>query len=349
MTTTAATSSTSTNTTTTMASSFKLPLFTPTQPDIWVKLVEDAFRIHKITNNGRKMLEIRMALTQEVRALTAHLTDGDTVADYAKLTAFLRNYGSRSDVQKLRAMVAKRPIGDKTPIEHLYALRLEFGTKPETLPNLRRIFEDSLAPHIAALLATERIDDIDTYADRASELYVLYEPSSTTAVASVACTEVTFTNNELMQTLKTLTTQMAALSTEINLIKSSSPSYSSPSYSSPPNSSPSASLERQPRGQSYYQPQSISYRHPGPKPLWPTSTFNNGQTTRPPTRQQDWRSQPRQQQQQRQPPMDFSATLNSNGLCPYHEHFGSQARNCKPGCIYEHMRGSINTLEESEN
>ena len=76
------------------------------------------------------MLEIRMALTQEVRALTAHLTTGHTNDDYKKLTTYLHKYSTCTDMQKLRAMVAKGPIGDKTPMEHRHALRLEFGTKP---------------------------------------------------------------------------------------------------------------------------------------------------------------------------------------------------------------------------
>ena len=125
-----------------------------------------------------------MALTQEVRALTAHLTTSYSNNDYAKLTTYLYKYSTRTDVEKLRAMVTKRPIRDKTPTEHLHALRIEFGTKPDTLPLLKRIFEDSLAPNIASLLACEKITDIDSYADRASELYVLYKPSSTTTVAN---------------------------------------------------------------------------------------------------------------------------------------------------------------------
>ena len=158
-------------------------------------MVEDSFGVHNITDNRRKMLEIRTALTQEVRALTAHLTTGHSDMDYEKLTTYLRKYGTRTDVQKLRAMVAKRPIGDKTPTEHLHALRLEFGTKPEALNLLRRIFEDSLAPHIAALLASEKLLDIDTYADRANELYILDEPNAQTTIAKIIATsEVTFCN-----------------------------------------------------------------------------------------------------------------------------------------------------------
>ena len=182
-------------------------------------MAEEPFAVHNITDNRRKMLEIRMALSQEVRALTAHLATGFTNDEYKKLTTFLSKYGTHTEVQKLRTMVAKRPIGDKTPTEHVHALCLEFETKPETLPLLKRIFEDSLAPHIAALLSSENITDIDTNADRASELYVLYEPVADTTVAKVAISEVTFANEELLQTLKNLTNQVASLTSDFSMFK----------------------------------------------------------------------------------------------------------------------------------
>ena len=140
-------------------------------------MVEDAFAFHKIMNNRRKMLEIRMALTQEVCTFTAHQTTCHTNADYAKLTTYLRKYGTCTDVQKLRTMFTKRPIGDRTPTEQFHALRVEFGTMPDTLTHLRHIFENRFAPHIAGLLAAEKIVDIDGYADRASELYIIYDNS----------------------------------------------------------------------------------------------------------------------------------------------------------------------------
>ena len=185
-------------------------------------MAENAFSIHNITDNRRKMLEIQMALTQEVRALTTHLATGQTNDDYDRFTAYLRKYGARTDVQKLRAMVAKRPIGDKIPTEHLHALCLEFGTKPETLTLLQRIFEDSLAPDIAALLASEKLIDIDSYADKANELYVLYAPNAANTVATIATSELSFTNTELMQTLKELSTQVTSLSTKVDNIEARS-------------------------------------------------------------------------------------------------------------------------------
>ena len=237
--------------------SFKLPLFTPTQAEIWVTMVEDTFAIHKITDNRRKMLEIHMALTQEVRALTAHLTMGHTDNDYERLTTYLHKYGTCTDVQKLRAMVARRPIRDKIPTEHLHALHLEFGTKPETLTLLRRIFEDSLAPHIAALLASKKLDDIDTYADRANELYVLYEPNTATTVAKIASSEISFSNNELLQTLKALTTQVASSTTEINTIKACS-THDAQHY---PETYKANQVSQQPRT-SYREPARARYQQP---------------------------------------------------------------------------------------
>ena len=196
-------------------SSFKLPIFTPTQTEIWVNIAENVFTVHNITDNGRKMLEIQIAITQEVHALTVHLAMGQTDTDYNRFTMYLRKYGTRTDVQKPTAMVAKRPIGDKIPTEHLHALRLEFGTKPETLTLLRRIFEDSLAPHITALLASEKLVDIDSYIDRADELYVLYAPNTASTVATVATSELSFANSELLRILKALSTQVASLSTKV--------------------------------------------------------------------------------------------------------------------------------------
>ena len=119
-------------------------------------------------------------------------------------------------------MVAKRLIGDKIPTEHLQALRFKFLTKPETLTLLRRIFEDSLAPHITARLASEKLIDIDTYANSPNESYVLYRPNTASTVATIATSEMSFCNNELLQTLKALTTQVASLSTEVNTIKARS-------------------------------------------------------------------------------------------------------------------------------
>ena len=155
--------------------SFKIPTFTPLQAEIWVDMVVDAFVIHGITDKKRRMVEIRMALTQELRALTAHYHTPGVLDAYDKLVAYLRKYGVKMEVEEMRAMVAKCPMGTSTPTAHLQALKIEFGTAAESMHMLRRIFKDSLSPNIASLLAAERITDIDAYAERADELYILYQ------------------------------------------------------------------------------------------------------------------------------------------------------------------------------
>ena len=332
-------------------------------------MAEEAFAVHKITDNRRKMLELRMALTQEVRALTAYLTAGYTDADYDKLATYLRKYGTRTDVQKLRAMVAKRPIGDKTPSEHLQALRIEFGTKPDTLPLLKRIFEDSLAPHIAALISSENITDIDSYADRANELYILYEPTANTTIAKIATSEVTFANEELLLTLKNLSTQVSSLTADLNILKEQKTQHQEISQVS---QEPQASYRQPQRYQpQQYQPQEYRYqpqvnymRQPAPpqfRPppklspqtgagqIWRSQPNSNGQFTRPPRNQpNNWRSEP-QQPYNYNKTNDFSAPINRQGLCPYHERFGSQAKNCKPGCIYYATNASVAAFDYPEN
>ena len=68
----------------------------PTQAEIWVNMAENAFTVHNITDNRRKMLEIQMTLTQEVRALTAHLATGQTDTDHNRFTTYLRNGRSKT-------------------------------------------------------------------------------------------------------------------------------------------------------------------------------------------------------------------------------------------------------------
>ena len=88
------TTTTTTNTATMMDThSFKLPTFTPTQAEIWVMMAEDDFAMHKITNEQRKKLEIRIAQIQELRALTPHLWKPNTADPYNKLVSYLRKYG----------------------------------------------------------------------------------------------------------------------------------------------------------------------------------------------------------------------------------------------------------------
>ena len=262
-------------------------------------------------------------------------------------------------------MVGKRPIGDKTPTEHLHALRLEFGTKPETLPLLKHIFEDSLAPHIAALLSSENITDIDTYADRASELYILCEPVANNTVAKVAISEVTFANEELLQTLKNLTNQVASLTSDYSTFKEQNSQLQNGNIEiSQLNQQPQATYRQTPRPQYEAQPQAsylrqpalAQFRHPakfspqiGSGQVWRSQANSNGQFTRPPRDQQSgWRA-PTQPSQNYNISNDFTAPINRQGLCPYHEHFGNQARNCRPGCIYYATSNSVASNDFSEN
>ena len=154
----------------------RLPLFTPNQADIWVDMVEDSFLIHGIKDLKRRMLEIRMALTPELRSLTAHMTSQPTNNSYIKLMSYLRRYNSRNEIQKTRALIVKRPIGKSTPSMHLHALREEFGDGDGIQPLLRQMLQDSLPRNIAPLLDTEHIYDLDDYAERADQLYIMYPP-----------------------------------------------------------------------------------------------------------------------------------------------------------------------------
>ena len=168
--------------------------------------------------------------------------------------------------------------------------------------------------------------------------------------------------------LKALTTQVASLTTDINTIKTCSAHKGAKHYpdsyeANTVSQQPQASY-RQPARPNYQpQPQASSFRQTAPAYLQPALPFNTqartgpswksqpnakGQFTRPPRPQlNNWRSQQQPQQYDsgngRQ--TDFSAPINNQGLCPYHQYFGNQARNCKPGCMYYAKSSSIAALD----
>lgn len=73
------------------------------------------------------MLEIIIALNKELRSLTDNITENPIPGSYLLLTTYLRGYRAKSQIERERAMVVSRHIGDRKPLEHLYALRLEVG------------------------------------------------------------------------------------------------------------------------------------------------------------------------------------------------------------------------------
>ena len=90
---------------------FKLPTFTPTQAEIWdtmwLKMLLQHIRFFfkrvnfinnnvilnsdQITNEQREMLKVRIALTQELRAVTAHLWTPNTADPITNSSATYEN------------------------------------------------------------------------------------------------------------------------------------------------------------------------------------------------------------------------------------------------------------------
>ena len=84
--------------------------------------------------------------------------------------------------------------------------------------------------HSAVLLASEKLVDIDSNGNRADELYVLYAPNTASTVATVATSDLSFANSELLQTLKALSTQVTSLSTKVDNIEARSNHEEAPNY-----------------------------------------------------------------------------------------------------------------------
>ena len=358
--------------------SFKLTPFTPQQAAYWVGLAERAFTLHGITCERRKMLEITIALNQELRALTQHIAEDDTASAYLRLLAYLRRYGAKSQVEQDRAMLASRPLGDKRPSEHLHSLRVEFGTRPDRLPLLRRIFEDSLHPSIAALLAVENIADIDEYADKADELYRLYPPatvalSQTAPPAATAAAVInTSHDSQLLQALQALTDKVGDLSVRINQveqrpttikkIKQSQPQqqlHQQPlqQYSQPLQQYQQHHQQQQQQHQGtlqYHNSTNQQYQQPRPQQqrqfqqIQPQPRWHNNSNNQQHIRGQQFK-QPRPNYQQQQPALPApvnSSNQEHNNWCRYHQAWGTTARNCLPPCAFHQEQSCINYIVE---
>ena len=203
---------------------------------------------------------------------------------------------------------------------------------------------------------SEKLEDIDSYADRANELYVLYVPNTASTVAAIKTSELSFANNELMQTLKTLSDQVASLSTKVDGIEARSAPEEATNYFQANAISQQAHYPQKQPAQPRFQqqgpnnfsrqlaPGNFPRRTPFNAQAGATTWNTAGHVTRPPRPQpNNWQQQP-QQDYDNYRTANFSAPINAQGLCPYHQQFGSQARNCWEGCRYYTTGSSISAV-----
>ena len=181
-------------------------------------------------------------------------------------------------------------------------------------------------------------------------MYVLYIPNAASTVATIATSEMSSCNSELLQTLKALTSQVASLTMDINTIKARPAheeaqhhldNYEANSLSQQPQNRYKEPIrtryQQQPQNNFFRQPAPIYFQRPpslntqaNTGHVWKSQPNAAGQFSRPPRSQSsNWQQQPQQGHNKttKKRAADYSGPINAQGLCPYHQQFGSQARN----------------------
>ncbi|XP_046402553.1 uncharacterized protein LOC124168383 [Ischnura elegans] len=151
----------------------RVPPFWPEKPALWFAQLEGQFRLRGITQDDTKFwyvvshLENRYAL--EVEDI---ITDPPSEGKYDRVKSELIRRLSASQEQRIRQLLEREEMGDRTPSQFLRQLRTTAGP---ALPNtfLKTLWLGRLPASMQAILATqgdEELEKIALLADKAHEV-----------------------------------------------------------------------------------------------------------------------------------------------------------------------------------
>lgn len=130
-------------------------MFTPDDPDVWFQQVEWALEDVGITTSQGKFRQVAKSLdgkySKEVRDL---IINPPAERPYEKLKEELLERLGKSKEQKIRRLLEREEIGDKTPSQFLRHLRQFAGTNA-TDTILKTMWMDQLNPLVRAAVAAQ--------------------------------------------------------------------------------------------------------------------------------------------------------------------------------------------------
>ena len=151
---------------------FVLPPYQAGAETSWLKVIEHAFRTYQVTNEDRKIHHLLSALPAEIQGLCTHLLDPSVDDRYAKLLEIISSQNKITDSQRLKQLIGKEPIGDRTPTQFLHHLRKLQGEDGDANSSLlRTIFLEALSPQTQLILAPVTFSTLDAAATAADRIY----------------------------------------------------------------------------------------------------------------------------------------------------------------------------------
>ena len=145
--------------------------FVPRDPEVWLAALELQFMQHRITSQRRQFALTLEAIPGEylcaVRELVLHPPEEQP---FDKLKAALLKYFLPPREEQLRELLARHPIGDAKPSQHLARLRALAGPDNSHSSIIQELWMDALPVYlkatVTALLEDSTLDKVAPIADK---------------------------------------------------------------------------------------------------------------------------------------------------------------------------------------
>jgi hypothetical protein len=191
----------------------RLPPFFKPNPELWFLQLESIFRSHRITSSASKFHAVVGALDTQILTLLQDLLRDPGPTPYETLRARIMQEFGDTERQRIQHLLENEQLGDRRPTHFLHHLRsLAGGLAADGL--LKSLWLRGLPQRVQELLTVvnyDHIDDLARVADKAMEI----TPAATIS-AMQPSRETTYQDSFLYREIKSLQTQLAALSTKVD-------------------------------------------------------------------------------------------------------------------------------------
>ena len=192
------------------AVSIKLPVFWPSDPQLWFAQVQAQFSTRGITNQKTMFDHVIALLSPEFAAEVCDLIltpPGETPYDVLKAQLIKRT--AASEQRRLQQLFSAKELGDRNPTQLLRRLQQPVGDTPGTDGAfLRELFLQRLPNNVRMVLASTRgetsIDELAQLADKIIEVAVPQVASVSTQPSSSDIESLRAEIISLKEQLKTL-------------------------------------------------------------------------------------------------------------------------------------------------
>ena len=214
--------------------------FSTADPGMWFQQVEAYFDLHQITDDNKKVIFLKTSIDTDILSRVHEYFDNPPTEDkYNKLKKMLVAQFSETAESNIRKLLRHVQLGDRKPSELLREMRkLAGGQMSEDL--LRNLFMERLPEPVRFVLigTTESLEKIAEKADRMMECPFM-QPPQVSAIQSTNSTQLQLQlmadqNKQILDQLRTLSTQYIELSNRIQQVELNNNNYSASNHYSRP-------------------------------------------------------------------------------------------------------------------